>query len=131
MVMGKVRHFRDYVNARGENEIRSWLDGIPSRARAKIQARITFLETARELQRPYIASLTGECDGLLEIRAEVGKVQYRPLACHGPGEQQVTLLLGATEKGGKFVPARACETALERRGIIETTDGRTCEHDFR
>jgi hypothetical protein len=40
----KVRQFREYLNANAENEIRAWLLTLPSRARAKIQARIAFLE---------------------------------------------------------------------------------------
>lgn len=73
--------------------------------------------------------LHGECDGLMELRRQSGNVQYRPIGCYGPGQREVTLLVGATERGGRFVPPSACETAQERKArLIET--GRTCDHDF-
>lgn len=54
---------------------------------------------------------------------------YRPLGCYGRAEKEFTLLIGSIEKGGKL-PKGDCETAVERRKIILTDRGRTCEHDF-
>lgn len=73
--------------------------------------------------------LHGECDGLLELRRESGNVQFRPICCYGPERGEVALLVGAVEKGGKFVPASACSTAQDRKARL-TEKGRTCDHDF-
>lgn len=127
----KVRAIKDYLAADGKTEVREWLDSLLTRARAKIQARIVVLESMKVLQRPYVGILAGDCDGLLEIRVNSGNVEYRPLACYGPGGRQVTILYGTLEKNRKFVPPDACRNALTRRQVIQTIDGRTCEHDPR
>jgi hypothetical protein len=59
----------------------------------------------------------------------VANTQYRPLFCHGPGPGDLTLLVGALEKGDRFEPQSAPETALRRKADINIK-GRTCEHDF-
>jgi len=121
--------FKDYVAAGGMNEIHAWLDGLPERAKAKINWRIRQLEATKNLTRPAVGMLTRDCDGLIELRVEVGNVQYRPLCCHGPGVREVTLLFGAIEKGGKFEPLSACLIALRNKARIAGR-GRTCDHDF-
>jgi hypothetical protein len=83
----------------------------------------------RELRMPYVRTLKGECDGLFELRIKYKNIQYRPLGCYGPGKNQVTLLMGAIEKGGKFDPLSACKTALLRKVKIHET-GRIHEHSF-
>lgn len=120
--------FRDYVNRRGENEIHSWLDSLPKRAKVRINTTISRLELMETLGMPHIKKLTGPCDGLLELRVLCENVQYRPLCAHGPGEREVTLLVGAIEKGGRL-PSSACSTALARKQQLGQK-GSTCDHDF-
>lgn len=78
---------------------------------------------------PDSRMLQGDCDQLLELRREIEGVQYRPIGCHGPGRAEVTLLFGAIEKGGKFVPLTACDIAQNRKARL-AEKGRTCDHDF-
>jgi hypothetical protein len=56
-------------------------------------------------------------------------MQYRPLGCHGPGDREITLLIGAIERGGRFEPQSACAIGFARKAQIHER-GRTCEHDF-
>jgi len=44
--------FLDYVNARGENEIRDWLTSLPKEAQAKIDRMILVLEAYEGLWPP-------------------------------------------------------------------------------
>ena len=127
-----TRHwtFRDYLTTEGANPIFDWLSGLPKPVKVRINARIRFIERLETLERPHVAALEGKCDGLLELRI-VGpdKVQYRPLCCYGPGRGDVTILVGAIEKGGKIVPSSACATAQQRKKEIAER-GRICEHNF-
>ena len=127
--MARYRTFKDYVTPDGENVVRSWLNDLPKRARMKIDAAIRRLEVVDQLEMPYVRVLKGVCHGLMELRIESENVQYRPLCCYGPGEKEVTILFGATEKGGKFVPLSACSIALARKAQL-TERGRTCDHQF-
>jgi hypothetical protein len=121
--------FKDYLSANGENEILDWLNSLPKGAKARINTAIRFLEAMERLEMPYARVLKGNCAGLLELRILFDNVQYRPLCCYGPGMRDVTLLVGAREKGSKFEPRTACEMALARKGAL-TLKERTCDHDF-
>jgi hypothetical protein len=127
--VAEYRTFKDYVSAGGENEIRTWLDVLPKAAKVKINALIRRLQVVPFLDMPEVRMLRGECDGLLELRVTAEKVQYRPLCCYGPGRGEVTILVGAIEKGSKFVPLTACAIAQTRKARL-AEGGRTLDHDF-
>jgi hypothetical protein len=127
--MSRYWTFRDYVDPSGENVIYTWLHGLPKAARARINVIVQYLEATPKLGMPYAKVLTGPCAGLIELRITAHNVQYRPLVCYGPGRREVTLLVGAIEKGGGFEPQSACEIGLARKAQIAER-GRTCEHDF-
>ncbi|MFT4036837.1 MAG: type II toxin-antitoxin system RelE/ParE family toxin [Thermomicrobiales bacterium] len=110
--------------------IRTWLDHIPKEAKVKINALLRRLEVMESLRMPEVRMLHGECDKLMELRREVGNVQYRPICAYGPASAEVTLLIGAIEKGDRFVPKSVCDTAQQRRARMGEK-GRTREHDFR
>lgn len=130
--------FRDFVNESGENLIRDWTCRQPKKAQWRLLWLLRNLEnTPPPLERKHgIGKLTGECKGLIEVIFKVAGVQYRPLACYGPGKDQITLLLGATKKSaGKkdqtvFNPRNACQVALERKRIICADPDRTVPHDL-
>lgn len=128
--MTRLWTFRDYLTAEGENVISDWLNSLPKAVKVKINARIRYFERLEELEPPQVRPLKGLCAGLLELRIYgPDKVQYRPLCCLGPGDRDVTILMGAIEKGGKFVPLSACSTAQQRKSEIAERR-RTCEHQF-
>lgn len=129
-----VWSFFNYVDDRSRNVIRAWVDeDVPPHARKdvrrRLNARLDIIADLNQLGPPQVTALHGECEGLMEIKFEIGNVQYRPLACYGPGSDEVTLLMGATERGGRFVPANACATALSRAARIYEP-GRVCPHDI-
>jgi len=129
-MVGGYRTIKDYVSASGENEVLAWLNDLPKQAKAKINAMIRRLEVLEDLKMPQVKPLHGPCSGLIELRIKgADNIQYRPLCCHGPGDKEVTILAGAIEKGGKFVPRSACSTAQVRMAEI-VRGGRTCDHDF-
>src|SRR4030042_2858957 len=106
----KLWGFLDFVDERGENVIQRGLRSLPPSVRnsvkAKMTTRIEYLEVMRVFRPPYARELHGECGGLFEIIFQVKNLQYRPLACRGPDTtKEVTLLMGAIEKEGRFDPA--------------------------
>ena len=126
-----IRTFYDYVSARDENVIETWLNEIPVVAKAEIQVKLLLLRNVHHLTRPDVGFLRGgDCDGLIEIRVKAKNVQYRPLGYYGPGNAQVTLLIGAKEKGGQLEPRTACVTAQRRKGDISEGKASIREHRY-
>lgn len=120
--------FYDFLEERGVNAIRAWLDTLPDKAQAKINTRILFLSAQTVWPEQYISSLTGWPD-LLELRVVHGGVQYRPLGFYGPGRRELTLVLGAKEKGE--LPDRVLEAAdANRKLILATGRTRIVRHQF-
>ncbi len=127
-----ARTFFDFVSARGENVIESWLASIPWEARDAVNFLLLALRHVEFLNRPDVARLRGpECRGLIEIRVTWKRQQYRPLAYLGPREGQVTILVGAKEKGDRLEPKDACAIARRRIKDIESGRGSIREHRYR
>src|SRR5450759_1786223 len=100
--------FKDFVDSRGENLIRTWLEGVPKKVRVKFTSRLQYLSGQTVHQRPQIAPLhdrKGErCSGLYEVRIVCDGIAYRPIGYYGPGSREFTLLVGAQEKGRRLEP---------------------------
>ena len=130
--------FLDYVDSLGVNRIKAWVDGLPDSVRLKVKAK--FNERLRTISlfptlsdTTYTEMLTGECDGLMEIKFLSQKVQYRPLACYGIERREIVIVLGAEERNNRFVPPDACKTALSVKNIVlaDKERKRVKPHDFR
>jgi hypothetical protein len=119
--------FYDFLDPRGVNLIRKWLEGLPDKARAKINARILFMQAIADWPEQYISAIRG-WPKLVELRVVSAGNQYRPLGFYGPGKREFTLVLGAIEKGK--LPKRIWETADENRKIVIADRNRICRHEF-
>jgi len=116
--MGTEHTFYDYVED-GENLIRTWLAAQPPPVKAKFTNWLLHLEATPpgKWSRPYVDTLTDDCEGLFEVRVMVSRIQYRLLGCHDTGDRTPTLLHGFTKPGNK-VPKAYCDTALERKETV-------------
>ena len=112
-----VWEFYDYVGADGTNEVHAWVWGLSAKARAKINTRVSTLEQLPRAQWiNYVGPLTGDhWNGIFEIRARLGDVQYRPLFCFGPANEAATILMGAREVGNRIEPRSAPGTCQTRK----------------
>jgi hypothetical protein len=119
--------FFDFVDTRGVNLIREWLDNLPVKARAKINARILFMRAIPVWPEQYASALTGWPE-LIELRVVSAGNQYRPLGFYGPRRREFTIVYGAIEKGK--LPKRVLETADEHRKIVLADTGRARKHEF-
>lgn len=119
--------FYDFLDGRGFNLIRQWLDGLPVGARAKINTRIVFMRAIPVWPEQYISALKG-WPALLELRVVSSGSQFRPLGFYGPGRREFTLVLGTIEKGK--LPKRVLEAADENRKIAIADSRRICRHEF-
>jgi hypothetical protein len=81
--------FRNFVDGRGQNVIKEWLDGLPPKAKAKINARVRALAVIDEWPRLWIKKLHGY-DDIFEMRVVLFNVQYRPLGFYGPARHEFT-----------------------------------------
>ena len=120
--------FYDFLDGRGNNLTRAWLDSLPEKASAKIDARLLYMQLVMPWPPQYVSSLTGWPD-IFEIRVVSAGSQYRPLACHGVNRGEVILVHGAIEKGK--LPKRVLELADGNRKIALADRTRIREHVFR
>ena len=118
----------DFVNMRGENEILSWLNSLPRKAKAKINARLVTLAGYPEPWPPQYISAYNGWDDVYELKIVFGGRQFRPLGCYGPERRQFTILSGGEEKGK--IPTRLLGVADERRKLVFDGSARTVPHDF-
>jgi hypothetical protein len=105
-----------YAEKDGTSAIVEWLEELRSRdaeAFAKCTAKILQLASAgHELRRPAADYLR---DGIYELRAKKGHVQYRLLYFfHG---QNIAILTHGIVKAGSAVPAIEIARAIERKNI--------------
>ncbi|SPE40136.1 conserved hypothetical protein [Candidatus Sulfopaludibacter sp. SbA3] len=119
--------FHDFVDGRGVNLIRLWLDSLPVKAQAKINARILFMQAMHQWPEQYTSGLKGWPE-IVELRLVCAGNQYRPLGFYGPQRHDFTLVHGAVEKGK--LPVRVLEVADERRRIVLADHSRIREHKF-
>jgi hypothetical protein len=108
-----------------------WFREQSDAVQASFEVRLKFLmsQPPEAWQRPYVAKLRGECKGLYEIRFEVGNVQHRPIG-YFSAESEFTILAFATERGSKFNPHNVCQTANNRKRLIEQRKELALEFKF-
>lgn len=118
--------FRTYVSRRGTDEIRAAYDWAGKEVQGRFLARLRTLANLplREWNENYCKKLSGECEGLWEIRFKGARVQHRPLGYHS-ADGEFTILLWAREKDHRFVPPNACEQALQRKSEVLADPERT------
>lgn len=111
----EIRAFRD-ADREGDVPIERWLDELEHRepkAYAKCLARILELsQKGNEMRRPHADYLR---DGIYELRATLGKDQYRILYFFF-GKNAVTLSHGLTKE--RAVPPAEIELAVNRRSLV-------------
>lgn len=114
----KEWNFRVFIDERGHCDFFEWRKNMPPKARARMGQIISHMEIVKDwTNTPYYTPLTGY-EGIGEIKFIVQNRQYRPLGCRGPNNRDFTLLVGAREKGDRFEPLSAPETAKKRREMV-------------
>jgi len=114
--------FRDYVSSRGIDVIEEWYSSLPKRSQVAFRQRLMHLRDRPQSEwespsaKPYAKRLP---DGIWEIRFLKDDVQHRPLGFFGPRAGEFTLLMGAAEKGGRFVPRDARRKAVQRKSEVQ------------
>ena len=113
-----------YCNEGGDAPIVDWLGKLPERALIRCRARLKLLEAqGHQLRRPAADYLR---DGIYELRARAGRVQYRMLYFFH-GREAIVVSHGIT-KGGAAVAVVEIERALARRRAFEANPG---QHTYR
>lgn len=111
-----------FVTHRGENIIREWLkeEKVPRTQVAIFQAKIDAYERGGpDLSPGLIEGPVAKNIFKMKIKGHKGHVQLRPMVCYGPFTQtEVTMLVGAIEKGFKLRPENCKSQAQENRDIV-------------
>ncbi len=109
-----------YRDDDGTVPLLEWLDGVPSKARAKCQVRLERLrELGHGLRRPEAEYLR---DGIYELRAKHLRVNYRILYFFS-GRQAVVLSHGITKQRAA-VPSKEIDHAIRRKQRFEAAPER-------
>lgn len=113
-----------FITHRGENIIREWLkkEKIQRTQIATFQAKIDAFERGGPDLSPGLISSgpVGKDIFKMKIKGHRGFVQLRPMLCYGPFSpgSEITLLIGAIEKGFKLIPSTCITDAQENRRIL-------------
>src|ERR1039457_573214 len=100
--------FYDFLDGRYErNLIREWLDSLPVKVSAKIDARIFFMRAMRSWPPQYVSAFVG-WSGIYELRITSFGSQYRPIFFYGPDRGDVTLVHAAIEKDWPVLRPERC-----------------------
>ena len=121
----------DYVDAGNTNDFETWSNGLQKADLGRLNRKIKMLEDNGPNLGPKL--LAGPLTGYahiykLKIR---GSVELRPLLCKGPinNETEYTLLKGAFEVGGAWVPSGARgEAQTRRQEVVNNANSRRCTH---
>lgn len=106
----------DYVvEPLGRSPFRTWWKGLQKAQRGQLLGMIDLLRMADADLAQGLIDGTAE-SGVFKLKVG-GKVRLRPLLCRGPvdASQEVTFLLGATERDFQLVPRGAEAKAAEYR----------------
>ena len=117
--------FWNFLDTSGESAIREWLWAQGPVVRAQINVLIRDLETRVRLERPDVGLLrkppaVGE--HLIELVIKINRVQYRPIGWYGPERNDVTLLVGAIERGGTLSRGTPSEPPSNENVSSSSTD---------
>lgn len=111
--------FKCYTNESGVDLIDEWLARQSSKVRAKYLERVSgLLDQPQHLWNGTRSKQLHGYEKLIELRFKASDKQYRPIGWFGPEKMQFTVLIGAVEKGGSFVPKDAPEQAVNRRANV-------------
>lgn len=117
-----MRNIKCYVSSKGKNEVQGIYSSGTENLKAELEVALEYLKVRERLEwrRPHAAKLS-KCDGFrdfFEIRFFADRLQQRPIGYFGPQQNDFTILLWATEKGGRLDPANWCQKANRRRSEI-------------
>lgn len=110
----------DFINAKGENVIANWLDGLGKGLLGRMRSKLEVLLTAESDLPPKMLTDTKEAQ-IKELRVNSNEA-LRLLLCKGPDPQlkndEFTLLFGAKERDKRYQPRDALALAESNRQLV-------------
>lgn len=124
-------NIRCYSASSGKNEVQGTYDKGADDLRAGLSVALEYLrmQDRQDWARPKAARLDKNKTfrDYYEIRFKAGNLQQRPIGYFGPGSNDFTILIWATEKGNKLLPPTWFDIAERRRKQIESGE---CDAPF-
>lgn len=118
------------------SEVQECYDAATESMKASFEVAIEYLQAQprQNWVRPRAAKLQkgkeNEFREYFEIRFKCDNVQQRPIGYFGPKENEFTILIWATEKGGKIIPTTWKKTADQRRISIDNGEDHAKKIEF-
>ena len=132
--MVNVSYIFDYVGMDGANIVKTWLDQLDPKVKAKLNTRLNILEqiSRTEWKMPMTEVLQGDMNGLIAVRVTYQGIAYRLLGFDDPNRGEFTILAYCTEHNNKYIPLNIGRMAIDRRTAVGTNPTiRRTRHDFR
>jgi len=118
----------DFMPNQNRNAIKDWYDGLSKPAQADFLTLVSQLEVLKNWTMPEFRPLRGKnFKGLGELRFRIEKKHHRVIGFASKQDEYV-LLIGCFHKGDVYNPRDALETAIKRKKLVESGEGRICEH---
>lgn len=120
-----------YVSQSGKNEIQDTYKKGNAELKASLEVAFEFLKAQDKSSwiRPKAAKMS-KCKmfrDFYEVRFFANNTQQRPIGFFGPGRNDFTILLWATEKGGSLIPDGWCKQANDRMNQIKNAKASTAK----
>jgi hypothetical protein len=127
----KLWTFFEFLTSSGRGVIADWYEDLAEEAQQDFDDLLRYLAvTPRHLwERPKFAPVSGYV-GLGKLRFKANRIQYRPIGFFGPQQGEFTLLMGAEERGGRWVPVDAPDQALRRKATAQGDRKRIRVYDY-
>jgi hypothetical protein len=123
----KLWRFMDFMPNPNRNAIKDWYDDLSKQAQADFVTLISQLEVLKDWAMPEFRPLRGrKFKGLGELRFKTEKRNHRVIGFAANNTDYI-LLIGCFHKEA-YTPRDALETAIKRKILVESGEGRMCEH---
>jgi len=111
-----------YESSSEKNEIQATYDSGTEELKAELEVALAYLKVRdrQDWRRPHAHKMS-KCKkfrDFFEIRFKANNLQQRPIGYFGPDKNDFTILIWATEKGGKLKPEDWFKIADRRRNEI-------------
>lgn len=126
-------HLYDFVNKKGENIIKEWIESLEKISRVQVQKKLDMLQQNGGDLSPQLLADGGE-QYIKKLRVTNGRKvpTIRIMLCYGPLDMKTefTLLQGVQEKDNEYIPAAAVKNAAKHRQEVIANPWQRCDHEL-
>ena len=112
MLTSKYKEIRFYKSPSGKSPIKEFLDSLSAKEAQKVIWVLNLIEEMETVSTKFYKKLTN-CDGIIEVRAQIGKNNFRLLGFEDEGT--FVVLTNGFKKKDQKVPKSEISLAQKRK----------------